>query len=239
MKTLLIALVTTFIVCSLETIDAQSFDIPMEGFSRKKTSYFYMEDGSEETGTLYRLKRKKGLVKEVVLKNEEGDKKSLSPSNIDYMYLPPSKIAKFSAKMEKVSNMDKWDDQTTMDTTLLNEGYVYFEKVKTQVRNKTMDLMLQLMNSAFSSQIKVYHDPFSQETMSVGVAGIDVAGGLDKSYYIRKVKEEKAYKLHKRDYKTEFKKLFGDNEAFMEEYADKVNWNEFDEHVFHYTRMTE
>lgn len=234
----LLFLVSIFVLGSFG-LSAQQFSIPMEGFSRNKPAYLFMEDGSEKSDVLGGFKRKKGLITEVKLKNESGDKVSVDPSKIDYMYLAPSSLAKMNAALEKTFDMNKWDKETTMDTSLINDGYVYFEKVNTLVKKNEMDLMLQLMNVPFCSKIRVYHDPFARETMSVGVAGVDVAGGLDKSYYIKKDSEDKAYKLEKKDYDKEFKRLFGDNEDFMSKYGKNPKWKDFESHVFNYTRMSE
>lgn len=217
---------------------SQAFSVPLEGFSRSKTAYLHMEGGKKFEGQLSGFKRSKGLIETVKMKNPNGKKLKIDPAKISHMYLPPSDLAKFGAAMEKIGNMRNWESDTNIDTTLMGEGYVYFEKVLTIVKKKKDNLMLQLMNAPFSSKILVYHDPFARETMGIGVAGVTVAGGLDKSYYVMKVgKDKAAYRLKKKDYKEQFSKLFGDCPEFMKKYKDDIKWSDLAQHVYEYSQM--
>lgn len=234
-----ILLPIAMMLLTVTCLTAQKFSIPLEGFSKKKTAYFYMEDNSEITGTLSGFKRTKGLIETVKMKDLKGKKVKMDPEKIDYMYLAPSNLGKFGAALETINNVNSWEKETTVDTTLIKDGYVLFEKVPTKVKKKTDDLMLQLMNPSFSQQIKVYHDPFAKETAGVAVGGITVAGGLDKSYYIKKESDKSAYRLLKKNYKEQFAEIFGDNQEFMAKYGDNIKWNQFETHVYEYTQMME
>lgn len=218
---------------------AQSFSVPLEGFSKKKTTYLHMEDGSASEGLLGGFKRAKGQIETVKMQSESGKKLKIDPAKIHHMYIPPSNFAKLGAAMDRATNIRKWDAPSNMDSTLLGEGYVYFEKAKTQIKkNKTEDLMLQMVNTSFCSKIKVFHDPFAKETMSLSVGDVDVAGGLDKSYYVLKDGEDAAYKLEKKDYKDQFATLFGDNEEFMTKYSDDIKWSDLAMHIYEYTQLS-
>tara|TARA_B110000503_G_C7114550_1_gene399710 strand:- start:22 stop:495 length:474 start_codon:yes stop_codon:yes gene_type:complete len=157
------------------------------------------------------------------------------------MYLPPSSLAKMGAAMEKMGNMVNWEKSTNYasdyDTALLGDGYVFFEKSLTQIKKNTETLVLQLLNPSFAGKIKVYHDPFAKETMSVGVAGITVAGGLDKSYYVKTNKDEAAWRLYKKDYKEQFEQLFGDKPEFVDKYKDSLNWSDLEKHIYEYSQL--
>jgi len=233
----IILLPIMMVLLTATCLTAQKFSIPLEGFSKKKTAYFYMEDGSEIKGTLSGFKRTKGLIETVKMKDLDGEKVKMNPEKIDYMYLAPSNLGKFGAALETINNVSSWEKETTIDTTLIKDGYVLFEKVSTKVKKKTDDLMLQILNPSFSQNIKVYHDPFSKETASVGVGGITVAGGLDKSYYIKKAADKSAYRLLKKDYKEQFADIFGDCPELMEKYGDNIKWNEFETHIYEYTQL--
>ncbi|MFK7950221.1 MAG: hypothetical protein AB8G11_21705 [Saprospiraceae bacterium] len=233
----IILLPITVILLTATCLTAQKFSIPLEGFSKKKTAYFYMENNVEITGTLSGFKRTKGLIETVKMKDLKGKKVKMDPEKIDYMYLAPSNLGKFGAALEGMNNVNRWEKTTTIDTTLIKEGYVFFEKVSTKVKKKTDDLMLQLMNPSFSQKVKIYHDPFAKETASVGVGGITVAGGLDKSYYIKKDSDKSAYRLLKKNYKEQFVEIFGDSPEFMEKYGNDIKWNQFETHVHAYTEL--
>lgn len=238
MKTSISLLIAMFLLSGFN-LTAQKFSLPLEGFSMKKAAYLTMEDGTIFEGTLNGLKRTKGLIKTVKMKDEKGEKIKIDPSKINFMYLAPSDLAKFGTALDQAYDINKWDKEanSTIDSKLMKEGYVYFEKVLTQVKKKKKDLMLQVINPSFSSKIKVYHDPFAGETMSVGIGNFTLAGGLDKSYYIKKEGEDTAYRLLKKNYKEEFEAIFGDCEAFMTKYADKISWSKFETHVYEYTQM--
>lgn len=218
---------------------AQTFAIPLEGFSRKKTAHLYMEDGSKQTGYLAGFKRAKGLIETVKMQNPDGKKIKIDPTTISYMYLAPSDLAKLGASLEKAFNVKNWESDSNIDTTLMGEGYVYFETVTTQVKKKQKNLMLQLMNPSFSKRIKVYHDPLSNETAGIGIAGVTVTGGLDKSYYVMKVGKDKiAYRLKKKDYDEQFSEFFGDCKEFMQRYgSDKVKWRDLEKHIYDYNQL--
>ena len=118
---------------------------------------------------------------------------------------------------------------------ILGRGYAYFEKVDVQVKKKkNFVLMMQLLNPSFSSKIKVYHDPYAAETMSVGVGPVST-GGDDKSYFIHVNGEDRAYKMEKKDYKEKFEELFGDCSAVMKKYGAKIKWSEFPEALHMYS----
>ncbi|MEM6265686.1 MAG: hypothetical protein AAGI38_24500, partial [Bacteroidota bacterium] len=163
----------------------------------------------------------------------------VDPSKIKFMYLPPSAIGKLGAGAKKLTNVNNWYRKTgnDMDTSLMNDGYVYFEKEYTRVKSKKSDLMLQLVNPSFSSTMKVYHDPFAKETTGIGVAGVTAAGGLEKSYYVFKKGNDSAFRVMKKYYGDQFKELFGDSEEFMKKWGEKGKWSDFETHVFEYTEM--
>ena len=89
--TLLLILVAATLSANLV---AQSFAPPFGGYSTKKITYLHMEDGSEIQGTIKSLKFKKGLIEEIKLKDDQGNKIKIDPEDIKYMYIPPSNLAK-------------------------------------------------------------------------------------------------------------------------------------------------
>lgn len=225
-------------VLTLEYSYAQKFNTPLEGFSRQKPAYLEMEDGTKMEGKLNGFKRKKGLFEVVKMEDESGTDLKIDASSIKNMYLAPSDLAKMNAAFDEIYNVNNWGKQPNVDTTLMTEGYVYFEKVPTEVKKETIDLMLQLLNAHFSTEIKVYLDPRANESTGISVGGITVAGGLDKSYYVKKKDDDTAFKLTKADYKKQFEEFFGDSPEFMEKF-DKPKWADFETHVYEYTLIKE
>jgi hypothetical protein len=148
------------------------------------------------------------------------------------MYLPPTGLDNLSKQMDFLGDVKKWNDEK-LDQDLLNQGYVYFENSKVMIGKKSTTMQMQLLNPGFSKNVKIYHDPFAKETASIGVAGVKVAGGDEKSYYI-KTGDDAAYKLEKKNYSKEFKGLWGKCDEVIKKYPE-IKWSELTKHVTDYT----
>jgi hypothetical protein len=61
------------------------------------------------------------------------------------------------------------------------------------------------------------------------VGGVTLAGGEDKSYYVKY--NGKTFKLSKKDYAEKFKELFASCPKMLEKYP-KPNWSDFALHIF-------
>lgn len=234
MKKAQILLLALFCVIVVSQSVAQVFLPPFEGFSKKQPSYLTMENGEEIECTFKNFSYKKGLIEEIKIVNSREEKVKIESNDIKHMYIPPSDLAKLSADLSFITDADNWDNED-YEQEILERGYAYFEKVDVEVKKKNFILMMQMLNPSFSSKIKVYHDPYAAETMSIGVGAIS-AGGDDKSYYILVNGEKQAYKIEKKDYKDEFKNLFGDCQEVMDKYGEKPNWTEFAEALFMYSK---
>lgn len=221
-----------FFLCG--TVMGQDLLSPLEGISFKKTSHIHMKDGSEVKGNIKKLDRKKGLIEEVKIKTEDGKKTTLDTEKISHMYLPQSAMDKLGKALSFMNDATQWNDND-YNQNLLGDGYALFEQSEVQVKKKKRTLVMQLLNPHFSNKIKIYHDPFASETMAPSVGGIKVAGGDDKSYYIS-INGGTAYKLQKKNYKEEFKKIFGDNKDIMAKYGENIRWKDFVEAVFEYSK---
>jgi len=217
---------------------AQVFMPPADMFSRQKTAYVTLEDGAEVAGTIEKLKRTKGLIALIVVTDSlSGKKMEYKPDLVKSMYLPPSGWDKFARGADLINRPSKWT-RDDIDARRLVKDYVYFEKADVVLKKGKQTLMMQLLNPTFSGRIKVFHDPFAKETTRVGVGGMTVAGGDDKSYYVQKGKEP-AFKLEKKNYNKEFKRLFGDYSSIMEKYGNKIKWSEIEAAMFEYNTECE
>ena len=159
-KKFLFLFIATFF-CSVAF--AQRFSPAITGFSHKKTSYLTLDNGKEVKGTIKDLDWKKGLIEEVKLKDMNDKKVKIKPDEINFMYLPPSGLAKAGATMEFLGHVDNWENDD-LDNDILSKGYVYMEKSEVRIKKKTRTLMVQLVNPSFSKKIKVYDDPFAKES---------------------------------------------------------------------------
>jgi hypothetical protein len=231
MKIKQIILVVTFLIPALG-ISAQELLSPSYTFSHQDTAYVTLSNGEEIMGTLKKLKRKKGLIKEVKIEKFTGEKIKLMPEEVQFMYLPPSGIDKLTKAADFITDAQKWNDEK-MNQNFLNQGYIYFELAEVQVKRKNRMLLMQLMNPTFSKHVKVYHDPFAKETMSVGVGGVTVAGGHAKSYYISKTGQT-AFRLKKKHYDKEYANLWGTCNDVTSKFPKK-KWSNLTKHITAYS----
>ncbi len=214
------------------------FEDPVTGWSMKKESIINLKSGEQIKGKVRKLKVKKGLVKEVVLKIGD-EKKSIPAADIANMYIAQnslSKVATGFAEAKKLENYLNKNIFSEQESELLKEGYTYYESHFTEYRKgKELDVLLIVLNPFFNDKIVVFHDPIAQETTSVGVEGMKV-GGQAKSYFIKKG-DGKVYRIKKKDFKKSVDELF-DGCAKAE--GDKgYSWLRFDKHIFYYTTECE
>ncbi len=213
------------------SLNAQKFLKPFESISHKKITYIVKEDGSEIQGTVKKVKRKKGLIKEINIKNKKGEKLTIPIEDIKYAYLPQSGWDKFMKADDFITDATQWEDGL-YDKDRIKKGYAYFEKAEVKVKKKKMTLLMQLLNPGICSRMKVYHNPFAGETAGLGVAGVQVAGGKDKSYYVQ-LDNDTAFKVSKGKYKKTFADIFGSCKKVMKQYS-KAKWSKFEEAAFKY-----
>jgi len=210
---------------------AQNFLEPTESFSVKKDAIIMLKNGKEVKGNYRKSKRKKGLFLSITIKNAKGEKKKYMAEEIKHMYLPANKLGKFFQDIDKAFDMTEWEDDSSLNQEYLKDGYAYYESVTTKVKRKTRVTLLQILNPAYCQKVRVYNNPWAGETAGIGIGGLNVAGGNTKSYYVKAVGQDKAFLLKKKNYKDEFKNLYGDCKAFMKKYK-KVKWGDIEEHVF-------
>lgn len=217
---------------------AQTFSPAFNGFSRKKPTFITLKNGNELTVTIKKLKFKKGLIDELKVEPVNGKKKiKFNPEDISHMYVPPSALAKIGQAMDAATDLTKIQDGE-LDSGHLDDGYLYMESSNVQVKKKKQQYcMLQLMNPGFSGAIKVYNDPFANESASVGVGGMTLAGGLDKSYYIKKAGEDVARRIKKKEYKKDMDTLFGECSEVLTKYGASPAWVDFEKFIYDYSTM--
>ncbi|WP_291856585.1 hypothetical protein [Marinilabilia sp.] len=227
---LLIVLIGSFV-----SVSGQQLLTPSRSFSHNKPAYLTLEDGSELECTIDKIKRKKVLIEEVRIIDENGKKQKLKPEDIKFMYLPPSNFDKLAKANSFIGDATKWNDEK-LEQDLLNQGYAYFEYTPVKIKRKTMGLMMQLINPDFSQEIQVYDDPLAKKTTSVGVAGVKVAGGNAKSYYVKHSDDEIAIRIKKKDYDEHFDTLYGNCDSLKSVDPD---WSELVNHIIKYTECAE
>ncbi len=217
-------------------MNAQDLINPSYGFSHNKTAYITLADGTELSGTIRDIDRDKGLIEFIKLQDAAGKKHKLKPEDIKHMYLPPSGLDSFAKKLDFISDFKQWNDDQ-LNQEYIKEGYAYFETADVKIKKKTSKLLMQLLNPAFSKEIKIYCDPHAKETTSLGVGGVKFVGGDAKSYYVAK-KDAPAFLLKKKEYKKEFAPLWGGCDKLISA-TPEPKWTDLTKHAISYSECAE
>ena len=215
----------------------QDFIPGFDTFSHSKIAYVQLNDGTMMEGEIDDIDRKKGLIEAIVMRSKSNKKAQLFPDDIKTMYLPATAMTKLDNRISTTTNVRK-SRNSAINLETINKGYAYFEQSVVVLKKETSTLLLQVVNPSFCQKIRVYHDALAGQSVSVGVGFMTVAGGLDKSYFV-KVGNEPAFKLRKADYEDEFPNLFANCPAFSQKYANKRDrvWRDFAQHVAEYTEL--
>ncbi|MEZ0607413.1 hypothetical protein ACAW74_02805 [Fibrella sp. WM1] len=210
---------------SLSRASAQQFLPPIERFSGSKPGYLVLKTGERIDFTLDDLDRKKGLIIRIEGKTLDGKKFKYEADEIQEAGLTPSDFAKFASFNESTRSIAKMQ-RNKVGESGRNLVLFYNERLDDQKR----EALLQLVNPGFESRIRVYDDPFAAETTGVGFGGIQLTGGMDKSFYVRT--NNKVIRLKKRNYDELFAPLFDTCPAVMTKYGKNFAWRDFAYHVF-------
>lgn len=209
----------------LTTSSAQRFLPPIERFSGSKPGYLILKTGERVAFTLNDLNRKKGLIYRVEGKTIDGKNFTYEADQIQELGLNPSDVAKLVSVSESTRSITKMQ-RNKVNESARNLVLFYNE----QLDDPKREVLVQLVNPGFESRIRVYDDPFATETAGVGFAGVQVTGGMDKSFYVRA--NGKVFRLKKKNYDDKFSELFGSCPAMMTKYGKNFAWRDFCSHVF-------
>ena len=174
MKKLHILLIALFILGIAENSISQDSSNPFLLYSKKKISRIVLNDGTKMNGYLKNIKRSKGFVEKIVIKDLEGKKHKLDAKEIDYMYLYPNGLIKFVSALELTSDATLWKNDDFMKV-LLAKKYIKFEKSEVFLKGREGEkrtFLLPVLNLSFSNKIKIFPDPDAYESHNVKIVGI-------------------------------------------------------------------
>lgn len=215
------------------------FEETFVSVSSKKTSTVILKDGRVVKGSCRGVGRKKGQISSIELKDTiTGTKEVFEAPAIAEMYLFPNGFEKFGKTTKHFSNIRNMGTKDSKKVT--NKEDVYFKNQLVSLKNKKdeTEYLMQLVNPSFSSVFEVYGDPNAKETSAPSMGGVQLGGGVIKSYYIKK--GDKIIWLHSSDFEEHYNDLFGDNAAFMKQYPfNSIEWGYLSFLIYEYTRMAE
>jgi len=226
----------TFSIISVifsQGIFAQSFVQPLDNLSPMFGNDAIALDtkGNEIEGKLSGGVMIMGHLKSFTLKIDEGTKRKFKSEEVKLLKIKSSGLVKFMMVTESMSSVKKMSN-TDYDE-IANKDWLIFEQALIN-RKKDKPRLLQLLNPGFDSKIKVFVDPTASETGGIGMGGMKITGGEDKSFLLVK-NQTKAVKIKKKKYKKEFSNLFGDCDQMNEIFGgSKTKFQDMAGHVYAY-----
>lgn len=186
-------LIAAFLFCQIAIGQGFISSISNDDMSLIAGQPCVVELASGETieGKLGGMTAMSGYISKINVKLENGEKMKLKPENVVRLKVKASKLAQISMMAESSSSIK---EMTKTDyEEVLNREYIIYETAMRHNKKGKLRLM-QLLNPGFDSKIKVFVDPNANETMGVGVGGVKLTGGEDKSYMFV-INDEKAVKV--------------------------------------------
>lgn len=213
------------------TTTAQYFmpELDEENMLAIKEAYVIKNNGEKVKGKITWAVLSNGQLRSFTLKDETSVKHKFKAQDIQKLVVKPLKLANIQSAFSSSSIRELVE--TPIEKTLKRE-WVYFEKALLP-RKKNKFVLMQLLNPGFDSKIKVYLDPDAKETNGISLSGIQLSGGIDKSYLVVKG-GKKSMLIKKKKYKKEAQGLLYDDCPIFEQYfaGEKFRYKDFEEHVF-------
>lgn len=169
-----------------------------------------LTDGTTLTGDPKIAMSGMGNVKKVTLALPDGTKRELEPTEVVRMVLVPdgaSRLAGAANAMSSVSELSHTNHQETMgrDEAVFVAGF----------RPDGKAALLQVLNPGFDQAMWVVPDPAGRETSGVSVGGVQMSGGILKSYLVLRRGQTQAVLVKKGSYEEQWDQLFGDCAALQ------------------------
>lgn len=175
-----------------------------------------------------------GYLNNFTVKLENGAKAKFKPEEVVRLSVKASKLAKLAMIVESGSSVS--EAVTTNFDEIVNRDYIIFETAMRHNKASKHRLM-QLLNPGFDSQLKVFADPNAKETRGIGIQGVKLTGGTDKSYLFVQ-NDQKAVLVKKGSYKKDFVDLYGNCPKMLQVFAgEKLKWSDVAGHVFAYDQI--
>ncbi|NLR92163.1 hypothetical protein [Flammeovirga agarivorans] len=210
--------------------------LSVSGMVSAKSAYVIKNDGTKIEGKVTSASLTNNILKTVTMKTSDGEKMKFKAEDIKQFAVVPKDLFKFEQSMT-AGSIKELAGRDFAD--VVDQSHVYYEQAILPGKKNKFALM-QLLNPGFDHVVKVYKDPNAKQTGGIGVAGVKVTGGIDKSYLVCDTGSNRAVLMEKKKYKKEAQKVIFDKcpEVFNKYYAgEKFQWKDFAEHVYVYDQL--
>lgn len=209
---------------------AQGFITPVEEFPPARECFVVLEDGSRIDGKIKSVTAGNGI-KSLKMVDDNGTELKFSVDEIRQLNVKATGLVKMELMAESTETIKKFTKADWKE--IRAREYIVFEKVHMPGKKEKFALV-QLLNPDFDSVIKVYQDPWAQETGEFSVGIVQISGAEDRSYlYVKN--NEQAFKVKKGSYRKNFMEIFGDCPDMIKAYAgERLKFKNAPEHVWVY-----
>lgn len=213
--------------------NAQGFITPVDEVPHANECYILKTDGSRVEGKVRSYDIGEGI-KAITLTDAQGSK----------LKVPAEEIAEFGVKSTGLVKMELMAESTETVRKLTkadfeeiaNREYIIYQQALMPGK-KNKYALLQLLNPGFDSVIKVFQDPWANETGGLTFGAASLTGEEDKSYLFVK-NNERAFKVKKGTYKKEFAEIYGDCSKITAIYeGEKLKFRDAAQHVWVYDQV--
>ena len=208
----------------------QGFITPVEEVPHANGCYILKTDGSRIEGKVRSYDIGEGI-KAITLTDANGSKLKVAASEIREFGVKSTGLVKMELMAESTETVRKLSKANFEE--IANREYIIYQQALMPGK-KDKYALLQLLNPGFDSVIKVFQDPWANETGGLTLGAASLTGEEDRSYlYVKN--NERAFKVKKGSYKKDFADIYGDCSRIVEIYqGEKLRFKDAAQHVWVY-----
>ncbi len=225
-------LISLFFV-GLGPVMAQDFVEPFSDFVSNRECYVITNDGETIVGYLGGATESRGFITRLRIRDEDGRLYKFKAEDIQRFAIRPGSFAKLSTLSEKSTSVRHI--LNTDQNDILDREWIYYD-AQNMPRRKNKIALLQLLNPGFDQHIKVYDHRNGSKSMPIGVQGIALVGGEERTYWVVKG-EGKPMIVRKASFKKSFVDLFADEPDIIKAQRKRPKFRDFAGHIQSYNEI--
>ena len=232
-------LTLVFIVTSTILSFSQSLVEPLENvsllwFPKNHECVIIDMEGNTIEGEIIKGKAVGSSPGSITVRDKEGNEIKLSAEQIKSAKIKASDLIKFGKGIENLGSVQEITNADWKE--IIDTEYLYYVRALAPKKKKDKSRIYMVLNPGFDSKIQILHNPWGNESGGLGVGGVKLTGGKEKSYLIVK-NGQKSFKIKKGDYKKQFKDIYGDCPVILETFTGKIKLVDLAGHVFAYDQL--
>lgn len=212
---------------------AQDFMEPFSDFISDRECYVITNRGETITGYLGGATELSGFITRLRIRDEEGKLYKFKAEDIQRFAIRPGAFAKLATIAEKSTSI-RHIVNTNQDN-ILDREWIYFD-AQSMPRRRNKIALLQLLNPGLDEFIKVYDHRNGSKSMPVSVAGVNLVGGEERTYWVVKG-DGKPVIVRKASYKKSFVDLFVDEPDLISAQRERPKFKDFASHIHAYNEL--